>query len=126
MVLAKWMWEGAIYFPFIVLLFSYWFFNHPDSTMTFQTAADVTTPFFMLGVIRALQTIEQPNSMTIVVSICVVVAVVMMVLERFIQKKFFTFAVIKRIWRVYFLIFTMLYCGIWIFSGILTMWYWIQ
>lgn len=126
MVLAKWMWEGAIYFPFIVLLFSYWFFNHPDSTTTFQTAADVTTPFFMLGVIRALQTIEQQNSMTIVVSICVVVAVVMMVLERFIQKKFFTFAVIKRIWRVYFLIFTMLYCGIWIFLGIHTVWYWIQ
>lgn len=124
-VLAKWMWEVAIYFPFIVLLFNCWFFNHPDKTTTFQTAADATTPFFILAVVRALEKIEQPYSITIVGSICVTIIVAMLILERLIQKEVLIGSAIKRIWRVYFLIFTMLYCGIWIFLGVRAIWYFV-
>lgn len=121
MLIAKWLFDVIIACPFIMLAVSYWFFNAPDSRNTFEVAADVTTPLLIGAVLFALPFVGQHDGIRIVVMICASIACIMLILELLVQKRL-AFAVIKRIWRVYFLIFSMLYCGIWIFWVLRVLW----
>lgn len=119
MTILQWIFAIAIFCPFLVLVASAWFFKHPDSKTTFQTAADITTPFFMIAVVIMLnRTLSIPTTWLIVL-LCVIVASIVWLFDKKRHQQHVV-ATLRRIWRAYFLLFSVLYCCIWIFGSIIS------
>lgn len=116
MGILQWVFVLAIFCPFLVFGISAWFFKHPDQSITFRTAMDITTPFFIVAVILGLHSVFELPGMVITTGLCLLLAIFMFYVERKIQKRIKIIPFLQRIWRAYFLVFCVIYCCIWIFG----------
>lgn len=67
-------------------------------------AADLTTPFLFLAVYIASWLVFGEGVGIYITTIAIVIAIILVILERVRKKEFHIFKLLKRTWRLYFLI----------------------
>ena len=102
---------GVILFPFIVtvlfLIIMRKMGKAPASVI--GLAADITTPFLFLAVYVASRTIIGEGTGVYIAGIAILIAIVRIVMERMKVKEFQIAPLLRKTWRLYFLVLTVGY-----------------
>ncbi|MBB4824029.1 energy-converting hydrogenase Eha subunit A [Sporosarcina luteola] len=110
-----------ILFPFIVTLLYLLIVRQTGkaSRKSFGQAADVTTPFLFLAVYIVSDSIFGPHAGIYVVVIALVIAIGYSVIERLKVKEFEIMHLLKKIWRLFFLLLVTAYASLLIIGLVL-------
>ncbi|MCG3090199.1 DUF3397 family protein [Sporosarcina cyprini] len=100
-----------ILFPFIVTLLYLLFVRQTGraSRKSFGQAADITTPFLFLAVYIVSDSIFGSHAGIYVVVIAIIIAICYAVIERLKVKEFEIMHLLKKIWRLFFLLLVITY-----------------
>ncbi|KXH79890.1 DUF3397 family protein [Sporosarcina sp. HYO08] len=95
-----------IFFPFLVTVLFLLIMRKRGKApaVVIGQAADLTTPFLFLAVYIAVWLIFDEGVGIYIIMIAIVIAIMMIILERIRKKEFHLFRLLKRAWRLYFLI----------------------
>lgn len=102
---------AVLLFPFIILFLILWILKRSGITPSkrFGLAVDVTTPFAAIAVTVLLHAIwDQWLGVYVIGTVCVLV-IIFSVIERMTEKEFRTQRVLRKAWRVFFLLVTAAY-----------------
>lgn len=109
-----------VIFPFIISICIVLFYSHSGRKLTMKKIADYTTPFLFLSVYLIAHTIFLGGVGYVIAIIAIVIVLMIAVLERRRQKDFRIKCILRKAWRLFFILLFVVYLLLMMIGLVLT------